>query len=285
MIPKGAKFEVELSPHAAIYDVSHLLPCNPKRKYQTRDAKVITSIVIHKSGADGLPGFEGLTACVNYVIRSKVPPFPGAAYTYWLSREPDVDERGRYVIYRAQPDEVHSWHTGGELNRTGVAIGVQGNYDGQWDLIDYETPKIDREPTAAQQLMLATLTEHLAARHQIKLDWQYSDGLHALTGHWEHGKLVCPGDWLRRWVMTVRGESKITPLPVPIIGTKMKARDLQTSLKALGFDPGPIDGQMGFRTRAALERFQGAAGVTIDGWYGPRTAAALRWAIAKNGQP
>jgi hypothetical protein len=43
----------------------------------------------------------------------------------------------------------------------------------------------------------------------------------------------------------------------------------------LGFAPGPIDGRYGPLTARAVDRFQGAVGLTIDGIAGPRTLGAL----------
>lgn len=52
-------------------------------------------------------------------------------------------------------------------------------------------------------------------------------------------------------------------------------RRIQEQLKAAGFDPGPIDGLMGNRTRTAVRQFQQANGLQVDGDPGPRTQAAL----------
>lgn len=49
-------------------------------------------------------------------------------------------------------------------------------------------------------------------------------------------------------------------------------RQLQTALKARGFDPGPVDGKMGSRTRRAIEEWQTSVGapatgkITVDQW-------------------
>jgi len=53
-------------------------------------------------------------------------------------------------------------------------------------------------------------------------------------------------------------------------------RDLQSRLRTLGYEPGPIDGVFGPRTEAAVESFQRAQRLAIDGVVGPRTDAALR---------
>lgn len=55
----------------------------------------------------------------------------------------------------------------------------------------------------------------------------------------------------------------------------IRAIDIQRALKAAGFDPGPLDGAMGPKTRAAVIRFQHAHKLATDGIVGPRTAAVL----------
>ena len=56
-------------------------------------------------------------------------------------------------------------------------------------------------------------------------------------------------------------------------------RKLQRKLKKLGFNPGPIDGIFGKKTRAALIRFQKSRRLIADGIAGPRTLAALNLKI------
>jgi peptidoglycan hydrolase-like protein with peptidoglycan-binding domain len=50
---------------------------------------------------------------------------------------------------------------------------------------------------------------------------------------------------------------------------------LQGQLLAAGFDPGPIDGIFGQRTKAAVMAFQRAKGLEVNGVASPRTWAAL----------
>ncbi len=50
---------------------------------------------------------------------------------------------------------------------------------------------------------------------------------------------------------------------------------LQRALKAVGIDPGPIDGEFGPMTHAAVVSFQILKELEVDGVVGPRTAAAL----------
>ncbi len=55
----------------------------------------------------------------------------------------------------------------------------------------------------------------------------------------------------------------------------MTTLDIQRRLKALGFDPGPLDGIRGRLTIAAVRAFQRADGLVVDGIAGPKTQAAL----------
>jgi peptidoglycan hydrolase-like protein with peptidoglycan-binding domain/DNA invertase Pin-like site-specific DNA recombinase len=52
-------------------------------------------------------------------------------------------------------------------------------------------------------------------------------------------------------------------------------REVQRSLRRLGWQPGPLDGLYGPRTEAAVTRFQAAAQVAADGIVGPQTRRAL----------
>jgi peptidoglycan hydrolase-like protein with peptidoglycan-binding domain len=53
--------------------------------------------------------------------------------------------------------------------------------------------------------------------------------------------------------------------------TDPAVRDLQEALKALSYNPGPIDGVFGATTEAAVKAFQQARGITADGIVGKIT--------------
>jgi peptidoglycan hydrolase-like protein with peptidoglycan-binding domain len=53
--------------------------------------------------------------------------------------------------------------------------------------------------------------------------------------------------------------------------TDPAVRDLQEALKALGYNPGPIDGVFGATTEAAVKAFQQARSITADGIVGKVT--------------
>ncbi len=51
---------------------------------------------------------------------------------------------------------------------------------------------------------------------------------------------------------------------------------LQKALSRAGFDPGPLDGRLGKKTRSAIKAFQRRRNLTADGVVGEKTWAALR---------
>lgn len=55
----------------------------------------------------------------------------------------------------------------------------------------------------------------------------------------------------------------------------MSTMEIQTSLKALGFDPGPLDGKMGPLTRSAIKAYQESRGLVVDGIPGTNTQTSL----------
>jgi hypothetical protein len=57
-------------------------------------------------------------------------------------------------------------------------------------------------------------------------------------------------------------------------------REAQQLLTDLGYDPGPVDGDYGRRTAAAVKAFQRDAGITQDGWIDQDLLSALRRAKA-----
>jgi len=66
----------------------------------------------------------------------------------------------------------------------------------------------------------------------------------------------------------------LEPLP-PAGPYKPSAQDIQTALKNAGFYSGNVDGKIGPKTKAAIEEFQKANGLTADGKVGPKTWTAL----------
>ncbi|MGI6603917.1 MAG: LysM peptidoglycan-binding domain-containing protein [Firmicutes bacterium] len=56
--------------------------------------------------------------------------------------------------------------------------------------------------------------------------------------------------------------------------------ELQAALSRLGYSPGPVDGDFGYRTEQAVRRFQASQGLQVDGIVGAATYAALSKALS-----
>jgi len=63
--------------------------------------------------------------------------------------------------------------------------------------------------------------------------------------------------------------------------TMQDIKDLQTALSRLGHDPNGIDGKYGNGTYAAVQAFQKANGLSVDGQAGPNTLKAIQDALNK----
>jgi N-acetylmuramoyl-L-alanine amidase len=79
---------------------------------------------------------------------------------------------------------------------------------------------------------------------------------------------------------SVTGLKLAEPTALYAIGRpNMKAsvvKSIQRSLKEFGINPGPINGEYGPLTMAAVAAFQATKGIVVDGQVGPRTARRLK---------
>ena len=73
----------------------------------------------------------------------------------------------------------------------------------------------------------------------------------------------------------------VSSIPLPT-EESARIREVQKALKIAGFDPGPIDGRLGARTRSAVRDFQNANGLEADGKVGPRTWNKLETYLKSN---
>lgn len=71
-----------------------------------------------------------------------------------------------------------------------------------------------------------------------------------------------------------RGSSVTPESVIRVSGVSAKA--VQQALLEAGFDPGPIDGRIGKKTKSAIKDFQKRNNLTADGIVGERTWALLK---------
>lgn len=173
-------------------DITDRLPRHKKKRYRPRSGS-IERIYFHKSGRLGKPGFDGAKNSARYCVDKR--GWPGMPYTFWLPFEPEYHytaKKRSIVLFRCQPDEIASYHTGGKANQIGVAACFQGN-----STVDGLSPN---------QIELA----------EALIPWAFERyGLELPSGLSWHSdtsplgppkkKPVCPGTAAVRWLEKYRG--------------------------------------------------------------------------------
>jgi hypothetical protein len=192
-LPDNAILEADLGHGVALYDVSHLLPQHADKDYRSRRRSRITEQYLHHSGRLGKPGYAGLRNSARYVVRHR--GWPGAPYHTWIPYEDLFDEKGRRVVFRAQPSTARTYHAGTGPNNRGVAHCVQGN--------------TTQHPLSDQQIAcLPEVLKYFAQDLNIKST--------KLFGHFEanhrgdgHSKASCPGSHASAWLQGLRGGGRM----------------------------------------------------------------------------
>lgn len=109
----------------------------------------------------------------------------------------------------------------------------------------------------------------------------------AVWGHREmpRNSTACPGPHIMADIRNGKLTGRATAAPVKTPAAKPRFADVdetQRRLKALGYDPGPVDGKYGPRTAAATKAAQQDFGITpVDGKPGPATRKELKGIMAK----
>ena len=73
--------------------------------------------------------------------------------------------------------------------------------------------------------------------------------------------------------------------PTAVVPEKPTKKDIQTALKNAGYYAGDIDGKFGPKTKKAVEEFQAANNLTVDGVAGPITCNLLKKYLNLETQP
>ena len=199
--------------------------------------------------------------------------WPGAPYTFVVPYRPAVVDN-RLVVYRCWDDQWHTWHTSRYWNRRSVAVAFSGSFRSR------HAPRWSETAGEPEVLQLeagkALILDYLLPRYGLSPET-------GLIGHFDAGKAACPGDTLEAWTRHTRGEESVDWVPESDAEDSRPLdtwSERQAALHETGYDPGPIDGHWGWRTRSAVEAFQFDHGLVVDGLWGPRTEQAMRQALA-----
>lgn len=237
-----------------INDKRNSLTKHASRTYRRRTRSEIRNIAIHHSATTS----GSAEAFARYHVNEL--GWPGIGYHYVVNKNGSIDW--------CHDPEVVSFHVGNS-NQRAIGICMVG---------DFRTQTLDQpQREATISLVLKLLNDF-----QLTVDdvWGHIE----FPGYeWK----TCPSINMEQFRTDLSNGGAEQP-PVPSlpdqsltrtvlsrgdIGEDVKA--VQQKLTDLGFNPGPIDGIFGPLTLDAVQRFQRAAGITVDGFVGPITQSAL----------
>jgi N-acetylmuramoyl-L-alanine amidase len=250
-------------------DARLTLPRVPGKSFNKRDPGEIVGFVVHQGAGEGTikDYAEYHTSTKNHITPGD--PRPGLCYTFGIERDGTI-VWANDVNVRTSSQKGNSPVPGKYGNTHFMGIVVAGDFKaGEY------AGGAKPNPAPAQVTALIVLIWHLSGYRQCR-DMPYglfgcvpSANYYDVWGHSHFGKRTCPGDFLARVVGIMRAER---PSHHEQLNT---ARDWQLRLKMKGYDPGPIDGIWGSKSRAALSSFQAVRGLATTGMRDAATKAAL----------
>jgi len=120
--------------------------------------------------------------------------WPGFAYTWFVPFGPDT-HNDLWIIYQCNDLEMVTWHTGGGQNFAGGGLAFQGYFLSDPGVTEPMKGQ-NGHPSEPQLNILPAFWYEYAIPNL---------GATELSGHWERGKITCPGDDLREKVQEIRG--------------------------------------------------------------------------------
>jgi len=251
--------------------------------YRRAIGRKVQRIILHQSAGARRDGQAAVDKMAEWIIQAPKfevikgkkrrvgggRGFPAIPYTFMVPHRPEIKD-GKSIVYRLWDDSWVTWHTR-RANAIGVGVCFAGSFRTRHDKKFSDSDPTSYALAAGEDLIM----NYLLPRYGLKPD--------DLCGHFDFGKVACPGDCLEAWIRRKRGEQVnwfADPNdPVPALDERpLRTREQQdAALVALGytgFDLADPDGR-----KDALVAFQGDEGVTADGWWGPQTERAMRQAL------
>jgi hypothetical protein len=205
-VPPAADFEhlpIEFDgPDFRLVDASSILPRRSDRHYFTRDPSKIAEVICHQTqGSSKNAGRFGLLHTAEFFVADDNPAtedvegraYPGFGYTFYVPWQPELGIDFVPIIYRCQPDNIHSYHTK-HHNIGGVGIAFQGHFRSRNERFAPDSPSPWQR--AIFQPLLRYLIFHCYQLSPL-----------SVFGHNDFGKEDCPGDEINAWIDQYRIDS------------------------------------------------------------------------------
>lgn len=257
-------------------DARTTLPRHPTRRWRARDVQAILGFVVHHAAGD-----SDVEATARYHIgpnHTDPNGMAGLAYTFFIDRDG--------VVTWANDLEAATWSQGGggnvrpdvdgdgdadrddganDANGRFVGICLAGSFDGPHN-------PTGKEPTPEHLLALLALIGHLVGKYRAPDHPEALFGalprvrMYDVWAHADFGKAACPGRTVTELLAALRRSRG---------RASRSALEWQQGLTRAGFDPGPIDGVWGTRSRAALIAWQTSRGLEAAGHRDDASARLL----------
>lgn len=183
-------------------------------KYYDVKSRKIEKVYYHQTAGSYTDGFLGIMNTAQfftrdpsyrlvkgkYVWTAQGHGWPGFAYTFYVPFKVPF-KNNRLVIYQCNPLSRVTWHTGGGCNENGIGIAFQGYFESRHIHNFHPIKGSDGHPSADQMICANEFFTDYCV-NVLKLDNS------CISGHFNHGKLTCPGDDLEELVLQIKGKSK-----------------------------------------------------------------------------
>lgn len=262
-------------------------PLNSQRSagYRREPGRKISRVILHQSAGNRRDGQDAVDRMANWIIRTPKfatkrgkrrrvgggRGFPGLPYTFLVPTIPDIID-GKSVIYRCWDDSWITWHTR-RANKIGVGVCFAGSFRTRHSKKFSGDDPVNQQLAAGKDLVL----NYLLPRYGLTTD--------DLCGHFDYGKLTCPGDHIEAWIRRERGERVDWYVDPNDPEPQLDMRPLRTraqqiaALIEMGYGDGE-DLNDPDEWRFALESFQLDEGIVADSIWGPQSERAMRIALA-----
>lgn len=258
-------------------------PLNYRRSagYRREIGRKVQRIIVHQSAGARREGQEAVDRMAAWITRSPKfaerkgkqrrvgggRGFPAIPYTFMVPHRPLIQD-GKSVVYRLWDDSWVTWHTR-RANAIGVGVCFAGSFRTRHDKKFSDDDPTTYALAAGEDLIL----NYLLPRYNLKPD--------DLCGHFDYGKVCCPGDALEHWVRKQRGErvswfndQDSVELDTRPLRTRQQQNEALAELGYSDYDLNDVD-----ERRDALTAFQEDEAITADGWWGPQSEHAMRLAL------
>lgn len=290
------------------------------------DPRTVNLVVFHQNYGNILPAEKGPIATARFCTRSPVfkcqtcgtvwegspqrrscpnghpgqskrikggRGFPKHPYHVWVPYTPQIDEKGRIIIYQCLDFMERSSHTGSGANAHGIAVCIQGmHYSRHLGKKFRAWPGTDGRMSKEQAAILPNIFPEWLTKHA-----NLSLGAKDIAGHFMFGKAACPGDEVEYYIRAKRGEKVGEFSGFEYIEAGINKDDpfdtweeRQRVLYILGYDLGSygsngdgVDGKPGSSTRQAIEDFQSDKKIVVDGLWGRQTENSILDTLKANG--